>query len=99
MRAALAATTGVEEPADAARYLLAGADVVMTTSALLRHGPAPAAVLLDGLSAWLARTGFTAVDELRGILSVAPGTDETAHERAGYLSALRNANSSAHGPW
>ena len=45
VRAALAATTGVEEPADVAKYLLAGADVVMTTSALLRHGPEYAAVL------------------------------------------------------
>jgi len=31
-------TTGVEEPADVARYLLAGADAVMTASALIRHG-------------------------------------------------------------
>ena len=99
VRAALAATTGVEEPADVAKYLLAGADVVMTTSALLRHGPAHATVLLDGLSAWMARKGFAAVDDLRGILSVAPGTDEAAHERAGYVSALREANSSAYGPW
>ena len=78
-----------------AKYLLAGADVVMTTSALLRHGPEHAAVLLDGLSAWMARKGFTTVDELRGMLSVAPGTDEAAHERASYVSALRGANSSA----
>ena len=78
-----------------ARYLLAGADVVMTTSALLRHGPAHAAVLLDGLSAWMARKGFAAVDELRGILAVPPGTDEAAHERAGYVSALRKANGAA----
>jgi dihydroorotate dehydrogenase len=40
------ARTGVEDAADVARYLLARADVVMTTSALLRHGPAHAAVLL-----------------------------------------------------
>jgi dihydroorotate dehydrogenase (fumarate) len=99
VRASLAATTGVEEPADVAKYLLAGADVVMTTSALLRHGPAYAAVLLDGLSAWMARKGFAAVDDLRGILSVAPGSDESALERAGYVSALRDANSSAYGPW
>ena len=99
VRAALAATTGVEEPADVARYLLAGADVVMTTSALLRHGPAHAAVLLDGLSAWMARKGFTTVEELRGILAVAPDTDESAHERAGYVSALREANSRPYGPW
>jgi dihydroorotate dehydrogenase (fumarate) len=39
LRASLAATTGVEDATDVAKYLLAGADVVMTASALLRHGP------------------------------------------------------------
>jgi dihydroorotate dehydrogenase (fumarate) len=96
--ASLAASTGVEEPADVASYLLAGADVVMSTSALLRHGPAHAGVLLEGLSRWMARKGFASVDELRGILAVAPDTDETAHERAGYVSALREADSSTYGP-
>jgi dihydroorotate dehydrogenase (fumarate) len=99
VRASLAATTGVEEPADVAGYLLAGADVVMTTSALLRHGPAYAAVLLDGLSAWMDRKAFAAVVDLRGLLSVPQGTDEAAHERADYVSAMREANSGAYGPW
>jgi len=99
VRASLAATTGVEEPADVARYLLAGADVVMTASALLRHGPEHAAVLLDGLSGWMARKGFAAVDQVRGMLSVPLGTDEAEHERAGYVGAMREANSSAYGPW
>ena len=58
VRASLAATSGVEVPADLARYLLAGADVVMTTSALLRHGPRYASELLDGLTSWMARKGF-----------------------------------------
>jgi dihydroorotate dehydrogenase len=60
--ASLAATTGVESATELAKYLLAGADVVMTASALLRHGPE----LLDGLcgtqgirhgrgTAWAAR--------------------------------------------
>jgi dihydroorotate dehydrogenase (fumarate) len=82
-----------------AGYLLAGADVVMTTSALLRHGPEYAAVLLDGLSGWMTRKGFTAVDDVRGTLSVAPGADEAAFERAGYVGAMREANSGAYGPW
>ncbi len=77
---------------------LAGADVVMTASALLRHGPQYAGVLLDGLSAWMNRKGLAAVDDLRGMLSVPDGTDEEAYERAGYVSALRAANS-GHGPW
>jgi dihydroorotate dehydrogenase (fumarate) len=99
VRAALAATTGVEDPADVARYLLAGADVVMTTSALLRHGPEHATVLLDGLTAWMARKQFTAVDELRGMLAVPSHTDQSEYERAGYVSALRAANASDYGPW
>ncbi len=92
VRAALAATTGVEGPADVAAYLLAGADVVMTTSALLRHGPAYATVLLDGLCEWMARKGFAAVGDVRGKLAVATGADEAAYERALYVSALRDAN-------
>jgi dihydroorotate dehydrogenase (fumarate) len=96
--AALAATTGVENAADVAAYLLAGADVVMTASALLRHGPEYASVLLDGLSAWMTRKGFTALDDVRGMLSVPVGADEAARARAGYVSAMRTANS-GYGPW
>ncbi len=99
VRASLAATTGVETPADVAKYLLAGADVVMTASALLRHGPEHATVLLDGLSEWMARKGFAAVDELRGHARRAARQDEAAYERAGYVSALREANSGIYGPW
>jgi dihydroorotate dehydrogenase (fumarate) len=99
LHAALAASTGVEGPDDLAKYLLAGADVVMTTSSLLRHGPGHAAALLDGLSAWMARKGFDTVGELRGKLAVPPGVDVTAHERAGYVAALQAANASAYGPW
>jgi len=99
VRASLAATTGVEGPADVAKYLLAGADVVMTASALLRHGPEHATVLLDGLSAWMARKGFKAAGEFRGMLSVPPEADEAAYQRAGYVNALRAANAGVYGPW
>ena len=99
VRASLAATTGVETPADVAKYLLAGADVVMTASALLRHGPEHATVLIDGLEEWMARKGFAAVDDLRGMLAVPRGADEAVYERAGYVGALREANSDTYGPW
>ena len=68
LTASLAATSGVEVPADLARYLLAGADVVMTTSALLRHGPSYATDLLDALRRWMASKGFETVDDVRGLL-------------------------------
>jgi dihydroorotate dehydrogenase (fumarate) len=98
VRAALAATSGVEDSADIAKYLLAGADVVMTASALLRHGPEHATVLLDGLTTWMARKGLRSVDELRGMLSVPVDADRSAYERAGYVSAMRAANRGAYAP-
>ena len=98
VRASLAATTGVEGPADVAKYLLAGADVVMTASSLIRHGPGHATVLLDGLADWMARKGYASVDDVRGLLAVPAGTDQAAYERAGYVRAMRDANG-AHRPW
>jgi dihydroorotate dehydrogenase (fumarate) len=97
--ASLAATTGVESAAELIKYLLAGADVVMTASALLRHGPEHAAVLLDGLCEWMRRKGYTTVEELRGLLATPVGADETTRERGDYVSALRQANSTDYGPW
>jgi dihydroorotate dehydrogenase (fumarate) len=96
--ASLAATTGVERPADVVKYLLAGADVVMTASALIRHGPQYAAVLLDGLSEWMLRKGYTSVGEVRGMLAMPADADQTAYERRGYVDALQAANN-AQGPW
>jgi dihydroorotate dehydrogenase (fumarate) len=90
--ASLAATTGVEVTADVAAFLLAGADVVMTTSALLRHGTGYATELIEGLSAWMERKGFTSVDQLRGMLAVPAHADQAAYERAGYVAAMRAAN-------
>jgi dihydroorotate dehydrogenase (fumarate) len=99
VRASLAATTGVDTPADVAKYLLAGADVVMTASALLRHGPEYATVLLDGLADWMGRKRFTSVGQLRGLLAVPSAADGTTYERAGYVSAVQEANESSYGPW
>ncbi len=95
LRASLAATTGVVAAADVVKCLLAGADVVQSASALLRHGPEYARVLLDGLRDWMRRKGFTTLDEVRGMLAV--HEDGSARERGDYVSALRDANSGADG--
>lgn len=91
VRGSLAATTGVETADDVVKYLLAGADVVMTASSLLRHGAEHASTLLSGLEQWLARKGFTSVEAMRGLLAVPRGTDATAYERSAYVSGLDGA--------
>lgn len=95
--ASLAATSGVETSADIARYLLAGADVVMTTSALLRHGASYTGRLLDGLSDWMTSKGFQSIGELRGMLAAPAQSDHDAYRRAGYVNAMRDANAGPYG--
>ena len=85
----IGATTGVETSRDIAAYLLAGADVVMTASALMRHGIGWTTVLLDGLDAWMRSHRFASFDDVRGRLAVPRDADATAYERAGYVAALR----------
>jgi dihydroorotate dehydrogenase (fumarate) len=92
VRCSLAASTGVETADDVAAYLLAGADVVMTTSALLRHGPGHVAWLLDGLTAWMDRKGIGSVADIRGLLAPAADTAAPGFGRYGYLSAVEQAS-------
>jgi dihydroorotate dehydrogenase (fumarate) len=82
--ASLAATTGVAGTADVVKFLLAGADVVMTASALLRNGPAFAATMVDGLRGWMAGAGEVSVAGLRGRLHRELGETSVA-KRAGYI--------------
>ncbi len=98
VRASLGASTGVGKPEDVAAYLLAGADVVMTTSALLRNGPGYAATLLEGLEEWMERHGFSSVDSLRGKLAAPADISGSEWQRAGYVNSLRAANQ-GHGSW
>ena len=98
VQGSLAATTGVEDAADVAKYLLAGADVVMTASALLRNGVGHVGTLLAGLHEWMTWKGFDSVDSVRGVLSVPADTDPAAYARAGYVSVLEAAKFS-HSRW
>ncbi len=90
IRASLAATSGVETADDVVKYILAGADVVMTTSSLVRHGAAHAQVLIDGLAGWLDRKGLT-LDQARGLLAIPADVPADEYERAGYVAALERA--------
>jgi dihydroorotate dehydrogenase (fumarate) len=88
-RASLAASTGVTSAAEVVKYLLVGADVVMTTSSLLRQGPGHMATLLAGLEAWLDAREFTSLQHVRGIMSQRSLRDPQAFERANYLKILQ----------
>jgi len=88
-RASLAASTGVTSADEVVKYLLVGADVVMTTSSLLRLGPGHMATLLAGLENWLDAREFTSLKHMRGIMSQRSLRDPQAFERANYIKILQ----------
>jgi dihydroorotate dehydrogenase (fumarate) len=90
LRASLCATTGVESGEEVVKYLLAGANAVMTASSLLRYGPAYAKQLVDELSLWMEQHGFESVEQMKGGMSHARVADPTAFERANYIKILES---------
>jgi dihydroorotate dehydrogenase (fumarate) len=87
-RVSLAASTGVHTATDVLKVLLAGADVAMLTSALLRNGPDYLRPLEVQVRDWMDRHGFETVDQLRGRLSQRSVPDPAAFERANYIKTL-----------
>jgi dihydroorotate dehydrogenase (fumarate) len=84
----LAASGGVHSGRDAAKALAVGADVAMTTSALLAHGPEHLARMERQLVACLVQRELASVAELRGSLRQPPEADPATAERANYMRTL-----------
>ena len=70
------------------KVLLAGADVAMMTSALLRNGPDHLRSLEVQLRDWMDRHHYEALDQLRGRASQRSVPDPAAFERANYIKTL-----------
>ena len=88
LRAAIAASSGVETAEEVVKYLLVGADVVMTTSALLRNGPGHLRNLLEGLARWGDARGFASIADLRGRMSRQSAAWPAADGRSDYIAVL-----------
>ncbi len=85
----LAASSGVDSADEVFKYLLAGADTVMTTSSLLRHGVEHMRTLLGGLSDLLAAREIASLGDIRGRMSQRNLKDPAAFERANYVHILQ----------
>jgi dihydroorotate dehydrogenase (fumarate) len=86
----IAATTGVQGAREVIKYLLAGADVAMTASALYKYGIDYIKTMTGELEQWMKSFPFESVAEFKGILSQRNISDPTAYERANYIRILKN---------
>jgi dihydroorotate dehydrogenase (fumarate) len=89
IKANLAASGGVHSPEDIVKLVLAGADVTMVCSALLRHGISYLRDLENGLRQWLEKHECKSVQSIKGTLSQIRCPDPAVFERAQYINAVK----------
>ena len=86
--ASLAATSGIHRGTDALKMLMAGADVTMLCSVLMRHGIDRLRVIEEEIVNWLREHEYESVEQLKGSLSHKNCPDASAFERAQYMRAV-----------
>jgi dihydroorotate dehydrogenase (fumarate) len=88
----LALTTGVHTPEDVIKAIMAGANVAMTTSAILKRGTQAIVQILDGMEAWMTEHEYVSVQQMRGSMSQGSVADPESFERANYMKVLNSFN-------
>jgi dihydroorotate dehydrogenase (fumarate) len=88
IRPNLAATSGVYQAHDVIKLVMAGADVTMLCSALMRHGITHIQRIEMDLGAWLEQHGHSSLLELKGAMSQQNCPDPSAFERDQYVYGL-----------
>jgi dihydroorotate dehydrogenase (fumarate) len=89
----LALTSGVHTSEDAIKAIMAGANVAMTTSALLKRGTAAIQQILIGMEEWMTSREYVSVQQMRGSMSQGAVAEPAAFERANYMKVLNSFNS------
>lgn len=90
LQCSLAATTGIHTAEDVVKMILAGADVTMMTSVLLRDGIGSLSDILREMRIWMEDNEYESIDDMRGAMSSASVADPTAFARANYLRILQS---------
>ncbi len=88
VKASLAGTSGIHRASDVLKMLMAGADVTMLCSVLLRHGIPQIKAIERDLVAWMEEHEYESVAQLKGSLSQKNCPAPSAFERAQYMRAI-----------
>ena len=88
VKADMAATGGIHSAPDAIKMLMAGADIVMLCSVLLKNGLDSIRGIETDMSNWLSEHDYESVRQLLGSMSQKNCSDPSAFERAHYMRAI-----------
>lgn len=90
INADLALTSGVHTGEDVLKACMAGANVTMLASELLKNGSRRIPEILTEMEAWMSGHEYTSIGQLLGILSHKSIKDPAAFERANYMKVLNS---------
>jgi dihydroorotate dehydrogenase (fumarate) len=90
IKANLAASSGIHKADDVLKMLMAGADVTMMCSALLKYGPEHIKKTLSEVEQWMDEHEYVSVQQLKGSMSQKSVADPAAFERANYMKSLHS---------
>ncbi len=83
-----ALTSGVHTAHDVLKAMMAGANVAMTTSALLEYGIEHTSQIIENLQRWMEEHEYASITQMRGSMSQRSVAEPAAFERANYMKAL-----------
>jgi dihydroorotate dehydrogenase (fumarate) len=86
----LAITSGVHSHIDVLKGLMAGANVTMVASELLRHGVNRLGDIRQDLASWLEDHEYESVEQLQGSMSQRNVASADAYVRANYIKMLQS---------
>lgn len=90
VQASLAGTSGVHDAPDVIKLLMAGANVTMMCSALLRNGINHLQRVENGVIDWMQEHEYESVQQMQGSMSQLRCPDPGAFERAQYMRAVKS---------
>jgi len=88
VKASLAATSGIHQGTDVIKMMMAGANVTMLASALLKNGIDHLRVIEREMLEWMEENEYESVRQMQGSMSQIKVDDPSAFERAQYMRAL-----------
>ncbi len=90
VKSSLAATSGITSHEDVLKVLMAGADVAMIASELLRNGLGKVGDILKGMENWMKENEYSSVSMMKGSMSQKSVAEPAAFERANYMKMLQS---------
>lgn len=88
IQADLAATSGIHSAADVLKMLMAGANVTMMASGLMKNGVLYLKEVENGLRLWMEQQEYESVRQMQGSLSQQKSGAPSSFERAQYMRAI-----------